>query len=51
LLTELNISKTVKSIGAKAFFHCKALTVNYDGTYEEWKNINPEDGVKVAAKS
>lgn len=51
LLTELNISKTVKSIGAKAFFHCKALTVNYDGTYEEWKNIYPEDKVKVVAKS
>ena len=44
-LTSITIPKNVKIIVSKAFFRCDRLKdVYYEGSEEDWKNIEIEDG-------
>ena len=43
-LKSIRIPKTLKSIGTDAFFYCNNMAVYYEGSEEEWKNIEINGG-------
>lgn len=45
-ITDISFGTTITYIGADAFFGSGALSINFDGTRQDWKNVNKDTNWK-----